>query len=164
MTDEKKGLFGKAIDKLSDRDEIEKLEKAEQKIAELEEQLEEAKSDDELSEAEEKIQELEKELKKSKSREARQAFLRRKEALLKKKEAKRKRVKKHVVKPGDTLSGLAKKYYGDPGKYMVIYKANKEVIGDDPDLIVDGTELVIPELPEEGKDKGGSTGSGPKSI
>jgi nucleoid-associated protein YgaU len=58
------------------------------------------------------------------------------------------KVKKHVVGPGDTLSGLAKKYYGDEGteKWMKIYEANKEVIGDNPDLIIDGTELVIPDL------------------
>ncbi len=55
-------------------------------------------------------------------------------------------VKKHVVVSGDTLSGIAKKYYDDAGKYMVIYKANKELIGDNPDLIKPGMDLVIPEL------------------
>lgn len=156
-------MFGRAIDKLSDRDEIKKLEEAEKKIQELEKQLDEAVSDDELSETEERIQELEKELRKSKSKEAREAFIRRKEALLRKKEAKRTPVKKYVVGKGDTFSGLAKKYYGDPGKYMVIYEANKEVIGDDPDLIIDGTELVIPKLPGE---KGGGYvgGSGPQQT
>ena len=55
-------------------------------------------------------------------------------------------IKKHVVVSGDTLSGIAKKYYDDPGKYMVIYKANKKLIGDNPDLIKPGMDLVIPEL------------------
>lgn len=55
-------------------------------------------------------------------------------------------VKKHVVVSGDTLSGIAKKHYGDAGKYMVIYKANKELIGDNPDLIQPGMDLIIPEL------------------
>ncbi len=59
---------------------------------------------------------------------------------------KEKVVKKHVVVSGDTLSGIAKKYYDDAGKYMVIYKANKEIIGDNPDLIKPGMDLVIPEL------------------
>jgi nucleoid-associated protein YgaU len=53
-------------------------------------------------------------------------------------------VKKHVVVAGDTLSAIAKKYYDDAGKYMKIYEANKDVIGDNPDLIQPGMELVIP--------------------
>ena len=59
---------------------------------------------------------------------------------------KAKEVKKHVVVSGDTLSGLAKKYYDDAGKYMEIYEANKDLIGDNPDLIKPGMELVIPKL------------------
>ncbi len=55
-------------------------------------------------------------------------------------------IKKHVVVSGDTLSGIAKKYYDDAGKYMVIYNANKNLIGDNPDLIQPGMDLVIPEL------------------
>ena len=53
-------------------------------------------------------------------------------------------VKKHVVVGGDTLSGIAKKYYDDAGKYLKIYEANKAVIGDNPDLIKPCMELVIP--------------------
>lgn len=55
-------------------------------------------------------------------------------------------VKKHVVVGGDTLSGIAQKYYGDTGKYMKIYEANKAVIGNNPDMIKPGMELVIPKL------------------
>lgn len=60
--------------------------------------------------------------------------------------AAKKRITKHVVVSGDTLSGIAKKYYDDAGKYMKIYEANKDVIGGDPNLIKPGMELVIPEL------------------
>jgi nucleoid-associated protein YgaU len=59
---------------------------------------------------------------------------------------KAKEIKKHVVVSGDTLSGIAKKYYDDAGKYMEIYKANKDLIGDNLDLIQPGMELVIPKL------------------
>jgi len=52
------------------------------------------------------------------------------------KEAAAQAVKKHVVVSGDTLSGIAKKYYDNAGKYMVIYEANN--------LIKPGMELVIP--------------------
>ena len=66
--------------------------------------------------------------------------------LLKQKEmmAEAKKVVKHTVVSGDTLSGIAKKYYDDAGKYLKIYEANKKVIGDNPDLIKPGMELVIP--------------------
>jgi len=68
--------------------------------------------------------------------------------LLKQKEMAKaaKEVKKHVVESGDTLSAISKKYYDDAGKYMKIYEANKDVIGDNPDLIQPGMELVIPKL------------------
>jgi nucleoid-associated protein YgaU len=70
------------------------------------------------------------------------------EMLLKQKEMQKaaQEVKKHVVVSGDTLSAIAKKYYDDAGKYMKIYEANKAVIGDNPDMIKPGMELVIPKL------------------
>lgn len=49
----------------------------------------------------------------------------------------------HVVKKGDCLWKLAKKYYGDGSKYTIIYKANKDKITN-PNLIKDGWRLVIP--------------------
>lgn len=57
----------------------------------------------------------------------------------------------HTVKPDDTLSGLALKYYGNAGEkyYMVIYEANQELIGDDPNVIVDGAAHKIPVLPKD---------------
>jgi nucleoid-associated protein YgaU len=59
---------------------------------------------------------------------------------------KAKEVKKHTVVSGDTLSSISQKYYKDIGKYMKIYEANKALIGDNPDLIKPGQELVIPKL------------------
>ncbi|HHV09260.1 MAG TPA: LysM peptidoglycan-binding domain-containing protein [Clostridiales bacterium] len=50
----------------------------------------------------------------------------------------------HVVKSGDTLWGIAKKYYGDGAKYTKIYNANKSIIKN-PSLIYPGQKLVIPE-------------------
>ena len=61
-------------------------------------------------------------------------------------EAAKKKVTKHIVASGESLSVIAKKYYDDAGKYMKIYEANKDVIGDDPSLIQPGMELVIPDL------------------
>ena len=57
---------------------------------------------------------------------------------------KAKEVTKYTVVAGDSLSAIAKKFYDDAGAYMKIYEANKDVIGDNPDLIQPGMELVIP--------------------
>jgi nucleoid-associated protein YgaU len=56
--------------------------------------------------------------------------------------------RKHKVVSGDTLSGLALKYYGSAAreKWMAIYEANKATIGDNPNVIRAGTELIIPDL------------------
>lgn len=53
-------------------------------------------------------------------------------------------IKKHVVQKGESLSLIAKHYYGDVHKWKQLYEANKSVVGDNPDLIKPGQELVIP--------------------
>lgn len=49
----------------------------------------------------------------------------------------------YVVRSGDSLWSIAKKYYGDGGKYTKIYNANKEKIKN-ASLIYPGQKLVIP--------------------
>ena len=49
----------------------------------------------------------------------------------------------HTVESGDTLSAIAKKVYGDPMKYGVIFEANKPMLKS-PDLIYPGQVLRIP--------------------
>jgi nucleoid-associated protein YgaU len=51
---------------------------------------------------------------------------------------------RYEVKAGDSLSKIAQREYGDPQLWRVIYNANKELIGDDPDLIHPGQDLKIP--------------------
>ena len=51
----------------------------------------------------------------------------------------------HDVVSGDTLSAIAKKYYGDANKYMVIFEANKPMLSD-PNKIYPGQKLRIPAL------------------
>ena len=51
----------------------------------------------------------------------------------------------YVVQPGDTLSKIAKQYYGDAMKYPEIFEANREVVKD-PDLIYPGQKLRIPKI------------------
>ena len=54
----------------------------------------------------------------------------------------------HVVASGDWLSKIAKKHYGDMHKWPVIYEANRDVIGNDPDKIKPGQRLLVPALPK----------------
>jgi LysM repeat protein len=49
----------------------------------------------------------------------------------------------HKVVAGDTLSKIAKKYYGNANEYMKIFNANKDKLKD-PDKIFPGQELIIP--------------------
>jgi prophage tail gpP-like protein len=57
-------------------------------------------------------------------------------------------MKNYTVVPGDTLRGLAIRFYGDETKWRLIYNANREIIGSNPDLIIPGTGIQIP-LAEE---------------
>ena len=50
----------------------------------------------------------------------------------------------YEVVAGDTLSKIAKKFYGDANKYMKIFEANKDQLKD-PDKISAGQKLKIPE-------------------
>ena len=51
--------------------------------------------------------------------------------------------KTHKVVAGDTLSKIAKAYYGNANDYMKIFNANKDKLKD-PDKIFPGQDLIIP--------------------
>lgn len=51
----------------------------------------------------------------------------------------------HTVVKGDTLSKIARHYYGDAVKWKAIHEANRDLITN-PDLIQIGWELKIPQL------------------
>ena len=50
----------------------------------------------------------------------------------------------YTVVAGDSLSKIAKQFYGDANKYMKIFEANKDQLKD-PDKIKVGQKLKIPE-------------------
>ncbi|SHI36401.1 LysM peptidoglycan-binding domain-containing protein [Aquimarina spongiae] len=52
---------------------------------------------------------------------------------------------RHTVKSGESLSKIAKHYYGDPMKYKQIFEANTNILKN-PDVIHPDQELVIPNL------------------
>ena len=49
----------------------------------------------------------------------------------------------YTVAAGDTLSKISQKFYGDAGKYMKIFEANRDSLSD-PNLIKVGQTLKIP--------------------
>ena len=49
----------------------------------------------------------------------------------------------YIIKSGDTLSAIAKQFYGDANKYPKIFEANREVIKD-ANLIFPGQKIRIP--------------------
>jgi len=51
--------------------------------------------------------------------------------------------RKHIIRPGDTLSRLAQQYYNNRARWRDIYAANRAVMKNESDLKV-GTELKIP--------------------
>ena len=53
------------------------------------------------------------------------------------------KVEYYVIQSGDSLSKIAKEYYGDAMQYPRIFEANKEVI-EDPDKIYPGQKIRIP--------------------
>lgn len=52
-------------------------------------------------------------------------------------------VEYYEIKSGDSLSKIAKQFYGKASEYPRIFEANREVI-EDPDLIFPGQKIRIP--------------------
>jgi nucleoid-associated protein YgaU len=50
-----------------------------------------------------------------------------------------------IVQPGDYLIKIAERFYADGDQWSRIYDANRGVIGTNPNLIIPGQRLVIPE-------------------
>ncbi|MEO7844372.1 MAG: LysM peptidoglycan-binding domain-containing protein [Nocardioides sp.] len=64
-----------------------------------------------------------------------------------------------VVRPGDTLSGIAAAALGDADRWPRLYAANRGVVGDDPDLILPGQVLDL--TPPSGAGEGEQRPSDP---
>ncbi|MFA9480156.1 LysM peptidoglycan-binding domain-containing protein [Phycisphaerales bacterium AB-hyl4] len=53
----------------------------------------------------------------------------------------------HVVRPGETLTAIAHQHYNDSSRWRVIFNANRDKLGADPNRVTAGDELTIPPLP-----------------
>jgi len=176
MAEEKKTWFQKMRDMVSTRDEKEQVEEMEQELEEAEKQVSKMKTDSarksiqsqaekqkvaeaekRAAEAEARAKALEAELRKKRVEEKRAAEKEMREELAARRAeaAKPKYIATHTLTSKETLSHLALEYYGHatPPYWKLIYEANKEVIGDNPNKVRPGLEINIPELPDELKDK-----------
>jgi nucleoid-associated protein YgaU len=52
--------------------------------------------------------------------------------------------KTYTVKAGDTLSDIAQSEMGDANRWPELYAANKDAVGENPDMIHPGLTLEIP--------------------
>ena len=50
----------------------------------------------------------------------------------------------HIVRKGQTLSGISYEYYGSAGKWPKIFEANRKTIKD-ANILTPGTKLMIPD-------------------
>lgn len=158
MAEKKKSIFDKAVDALTDRDE--KAEAAAKEAAELEARRKAAEAAQarlkQKAEAEKKAAEAKAAAEKlAREKQLAEESKRRADAMKAAAEkaaeaAKPKFIAEYTVKKDDTLSHVALKYYKHATRdyWMLIYEANKAVIGDNPGMIKPGMVLNIPELPE----------------
>lgn len=59
----------------------------------------------------------------------------------------------HVVKAGETLASIARKY-AVPGGWQALYKANRQMVGERPNRLNVGTVLVLPKVSGRVRDSG----------
>lgn len=55
-------------------------------------------------------------------------------------------IAEHTVVAGDNLSFISQRYYGTQANFRIIYEANRDVIGDNMNIIKPGQKLRIPKL------------------
>ncbi len=57
--------------------------------------------------------------------------------------------KTHTVREGDTFWIIAEEHYGSGALWQTIYRANKPIVGNNPDKLTTGMKLIIPPKPGE---------------
>ena len=169
MAEEKKGFFKNLGNKLSKKDEIEAAEKAAE-LVKSKVKAEEARLTRAKEAAEKEVAKVKADAK-AKADEAKKKLAKLRNQKLAKETADRvakgkvnreakkaeeaAKIVKHIWTNEDTYSSLAFTHYGSIKKpyWWLIYEHNKDIIGDNPNSIKTGTEIEIPPLPTELKDK-----------
>ena len=57
-------------------------------------------------------------------------------------------VVRYTVRPGDTLSTIARQYYNRASRWRYLYNVNRQVIGPNPNRLQAGDVLTVPPYPE----------------
>ena len=162
--EEKQSIFQKMLDALSSKDEKAAFEKAQKELEERKKQLAAAQAAAAQTQAQKAMEEAKKRAAEAEARakeqEAKIRQMIEAKQLASQREAyfaslQKKVIAEHTMTDKETLSHLALKYYGHATKpyWMVIYEANKAVIGDNPNRVKPGLKIKIPELPAELKKK-----------
>ncbi len=60
---------------------------------------------------------------------------------------------KYLVESGDTLSGLAQRFYGRAAAWPAIVAANREMLGDKGEKLRPGMTIIIPPAPEPARER-----------
>jgi nucleoid-associated protein YgaU len=154
--EQKKNILDQAIDLFSNRDEKAAADEANLKAAAAQEAAaraaaEKAAAEKAAADAQAKVKEMEAKATaeaNAKAVEARNADIKK---MLEAQSAAQKAAEvlaTHTVVAGETLSDISMKYYKSAirDKWIKIYEANKDVIGDNPGMIKAGQVLKIPKL------------------
>jgi nucleoid-associated protein YgaU len=179
--EDKKGLFDKAVDALSSRDEKEKISDLQAELAQAKKEAEASQQalknlmnknmaakvdkrevESEAAASEKKIAELEKKLEYYRQKDLERLAEQRKK-MEEDRQARIDEIMKpkpaavlttHKVEAGETLSHIALKYYNHatPPYWKLLLEHNTEILKGSEKNVRTGMELVIPELPEELKD------------
>lgn len=180
MADEKKkkGLFGKAIDAVTNRDEKQEMESLKEDLEKAKQEAEAAKqaiksvmdknvettkdkteAEKEAKEAEARIKELEEKLEAAKKKDLERLAQQRQEMMDERRQKieeskKPELITTHTVADGETLSHVALKYYNHatPPYWKYLLEHNNEVLKGSEKNVRTGMKLEIPELPADLKD------------
>ena len=63
----------------------------------------------------------------------------------------------YQIQPGDTLSSIALRFYDSAGRWPELYRANRALVGSNPNLIYPNLRLVIPGVRGSGSGAGSTT-------
>ncbi|MEM0913042.1 MAG: LysM peptidoglycan-binding domain-containing protein [Planctomycetota bacterium] len=56
---------------------------------------------------------------------------------------------RHTIQSGENLSSIAQRYYGKAARWRVLFNANRDILGNNPNAIRAGMVIAVPPLPTD---------------